>query len=604
LRRRLAVLGALTVLASAACGEPGGRPGPAGDAPTFALDVAPILHAECAVCHHDGGAGPFPLLTYADARERARQIADVTARRYMPPWLPEPLPGPVHFEDTRRLTDDQIATLAAWAEAGAPEGDPARAPEPPRFAEGWHLGEPDVVVESAAFSLPADGPDRFRNFVLPVDVPATRYVEAVELAPGDPRTVHHAVLQVDRSDSSRRLDDADPGPGFGGMFMGGSERPDGHFVGWTPGHVPRPSPEGLAWRLEPGSDLVLQLHMPPTGKPETVTTRVGLHFTDEPPTRQVFGLLLGREDLDIPAGATDYMVEDRFTLPAAVRALSIYPHAHYLGRRMEVWAELPASGAGQEGRRDLLTIPDWDFNWQDEYRYAEPLLLPAGAEVVMRYTYDNSVANPRNPHGPPRRVTFGPESTDEMAFLLLSVLPVDPADLPRLQEAQLVKVLSKKASEGGEGADRWRAWVSLGDLRLARRDVAGALGGYRRAAELEPEESLVHQRIGRALGMSGRMPEALAELRRAVELDPDSATAHADLAMASMMAGRAADAEAGFRRALELDPDHAEALVNYGMFLARAGRGEEARGVWERALAVLPEEGDLARQVRAALARG
>lgn len=551
---------------------------------TFTRDVAPILFESCGSCHRPGGAGPFSLLAYEGAKQRAQQIADVTQSGYMPPWLPEP--GLVAFQGERRLSEAEIETLQRWAAAGTPEGDPAELPPVPEWPSGWALGEPDLVVESPPFELAAEGPDVFRNFVLPLDVPAVRYVRALEFQPEDPSVVHHAVMQVDRTGSTRRLDAEDPGPGYGGMFLGASERPDGHFLGWTPGHFPREAPDGLAWSLEPNMDLVLQLHMPPSGKPETVRTQVGLYFTPEPPEREMFGLLLGSEEIDIPAGEADYVVEDRFTLPAPVTAFGIYPHAHYLGKRMEVWAELPTGE-----RRWLLRIPNWDFDWQDEYRYEAPIALPAGATVVMRYVYDNSAANPQNPHHPPQRVTYGPESTDEMAFLLLQTLPDRAEDLPRLQEAQLEKTLEKDP-------DVWMAWMSMGDLRLRRGDGVGAAEAYRRALELEPEEARIHRSLGRVLGMTGRPVEGLQHLRDAVRLDPDAPGAHNDLGAALQILGRADAAEAAYRKALEIEPDHAEAHVNLARLLAARGRHGEAMDHLRQALDALPAESALAQQVR------
>lgn len=551
---------------------------------TFTRDVAPIVFTHCSACHRPGGAGPFSLLSYEGAEQRARQMAEVTESRYMPPWLPEP--GFVDFAGERRLSEEEIEVVRRWAEAGAPEGDPADLPPVPRWPSDWALGEPDLIVESPPFELVAEGPDVFRNFVLPLEVPAVRYVRAVEFRPEDPRLVHHAVMQVDRTGSTRRLDAADPGPGYGGMFLGASERPDGHFLGWTPGHFPREAPAGLAWRLEPGMDLVLQLHMPPSGRPEIVRSQVGLYFTDEPPEREMFGLLLGTEEIDIPPGESDHVVEDRFRLPAPVTAFGVYPHAHYLGERLHAWAELP------DGERQwLIRIDDWDFDWQDEYRYEEPIRLPAGATVVMRYTYDNSAANPQNPHHPPQRVTYGPESDDEMAFLLLQTLPERPEDLPRLQEAQLRKTLEKDPRV-------WMAWLSMGDLRMARGDGEAALEAYRRALELQPTEARIHQRLGRVLGMGGRMQQALEHLRRAVKLDPGSAGACNDLGVALQAMGRAEAAERWYREALEIEPGHAEAHVNLARLLAARGRRAEAMSHLRQALDVLPAESDLARQVR------
>lgn len=551
---------------------------------TFARDVAPILYENCVPCHRPGGAGPFPLVTYEDAKSRARQIADVTATRFMPPWLPEP--GYGRFEGERRLSDGEIGTLARWAEAGAPAGELAELPPVPEWPEGWQLGDPDLVLETPPFELSASGPDVFRNFVLPTDLPGVRYVRGVELMPENPAVVHHAVMQVDRTGSVQRLDDEAPGPGFGGMLMGASERPDGHFVGWTPGHLPREVPRGLAWRLHPGSDVVVQLHMPPSGKPETVRVKVGLHFTPEPPTRELFGLLLGSEQIDIPPGERDYELHDRFSLPVAVEALGIYPHAHYLAERMEAWAELP----GGE-RRWLLKIADWDFDWQDEYRYAEPVPLPAGSEVVMRYTYDNSPANPQNPHHPPRRVQFGPESTDEMAFLLLSVLPERPGDLPALQRAQLERTVEKRPSE-------WRAWLSLGDVQASQEDLAAAVASFRRAASLEPREAVVFQRLGRTLGKTGDLAAAIEQLERAAELAPAASGPRNDLGVAHQARGDLGQAERWFRAALALEPESPEANVNLARLLAVRGEAGEARRHLERALAALPADGELAARIR------
>ena len=416
----LATVGLILLIASFGCS-------PTSDeaSVTFNRDVAPIVFRHCVVCHRPGESAPFSLLTYSEARKRAGLIASLTASRFMPPWQPER--GTVEFQGERGLSDEEIELIRVWVEQGAVEGDAADLPAPPEFAEGWKLGEPDVVLTlQEPFMLPAEGVDVFRNFVLSIPVSTPRWVKAVELRPGNPRIVHHALIQVDRSRSSRRRDEEDPEPGFPGMDMAGSEAPGGLMVGWTPGKSPVVD-ERLAWRLEPGSDMVVQLHMLPSGKPEPVAPKVGFYFTDEVPRDRAFSLLMHNDEIDIPAGEAGYVVEDSLMLPVAVEVLGIYPHAHYLATSVEAYATLPDGGD-----RLLIRVPNWDFNWQDEYRYKQPLQLPAGSVIHMRYVYDNTSANVRNPNDPPERVRFGNRSFDEMATLTLQVLPERAGDAHRI----------------------------------------------------------------------------------------------------------------------------------------------------------------------------
>src|SRR5262245_18560790 len=312
--------------------------------PTFNRDVGPLVHRNCAPCHRPGEAGPFSLLSYADVKKRAAQIVEVTGSRYMPPWPPEP--GYGEFVGARRLHDEDVALLQRWLDAGTPEGDPADAPEPPRFSEGWQLGPPDLVLElERSFDVPAEGTDVFHNFVLPVDVTRPRYVRAMELRPGDKRVVHHANVLVDRTGSARRQDARDPEPGFAGMDVeleSDSFEPDSHFLFWKPGTAAVAEPEDMAWRVAPGTDLVLNLHLQPSGKPETIRPAVGLYFTDRAPTR--FPMLVQLEHdgaLDIAPESKDFVVTDDYVLPVDVELLGVYPHAHYLGHDVQGWATLP-----------------------------------------------------------------------------------------------------------------------------------------------------------------------------------------------------------------------------------------------------------------------
>jgi peroxiredoxin len=390
---------------------------------TFSHDVAPILYQHCAICHHPGEIAPFPLLTYADTAKRADLIARVTASRYMPPWLPTP--GYGHFQGERRLSDAQIATLHKWAEAGAPEGDPATAPPAPHFPEGWQVGKPDLILRMPKpFAVAADGPDQYECFVVPMHLTEDKYVRAVEFRPQARSVLHHALFLLDASGVARQKGGDYPCFGAPGFL------PSGALGGWTPGMQPNRIPEGLQLILRKGSDLVLQIHYHPTGKPETDQSELGLYFTDKPPKKWVADIALGSRLIDILPGDSAYKVSDHFTTPVDVEAVGIIPHAHYICKDMKGWAILP------DGRKVwLIWIRDWDFNWQEQYRYTTPLKLPAGTRFEMEFTYDNSEANPRNPNHPPKRVVWGPETTDEMAGLHVQVVPEDMDDWHELGQA-------------------------------------------------------------------------------------------------------------------------------------------------------------------------
>lgn len=396
---------------------------------TFARDVAPILHRHCAECHRPGDVGPFPLLTFEDARRRAGVIAQVTAQRYMPPW--KPAAGYGNFRGERGLTEREIEAIRRWAEGGAPEGNPQDLPAPPRFPEGWRLGPPDLVVRmESPFAVAAEGDDVYQCFVLPLGLDRERYVRGIEFQPGNRRLVHHAILFADAAGVARRRGATYPCFGAPGFL------PARGLGGWSPGMPPITMPEGAELTLAKGADLVLQLHFHPTGRPETEQSSVALYLGDKPPIRRLVDIPLGSNRIDIPAGERAYVVRDHFTVPVEVEAVGIIPHAHYVCKDMKGYAVLPDGT-----RRTLLWIPDWDFAWQDQYRYETPVRLPAGTRLEMEFTYDNSADNPRNPNHPPRRVVWGPDSTDEMAGLHVQVIPVRREDLEELNQALWGKMM-------------------------------------------------------------------------------------------------------------------------------------------------------------------
>ena len=553
---------------------------------TFTRDIAPLVFSHCAPCHRPGASGPFPLLSYRDVARRAEQIALVTGSRFMPPWLPAP--GYGEFVGQRRLSAAQIALFQQWAASGTPEGNAADLPSLPTWTENWQLGEPDLVIElPQPYLLPAEGLDAFRNFVLPVEVPETRYVRAFEFIPGNPRVVHHAIIQVDYTRMSRHLDAADPGPGFGGMDMGSAEIPAGHFLGWTPGKVPDPGVPDMSWRLERGSDLVLQLHMLPSGKPEAIQPRIGLYFAAAPPTRIPFGLVIFHLGIDIPAGASAYQIEDTYELPVDVEVLGVYPHAHYVGKKIHGLATLP------DGTRQwLIRIDDWDFNWQDDYRYVQPLFLPRGTTLKMHYTYDNSAANERNPNVPPRRVVEGNKSTDEMGTLTLLLLPRHPGDLEILKRDYELKFLYKTTAYYEEwvkshpGAFRTHNFLGESYLKLGR--FAMAAGHLEQAISLEPDYADAHHNLGKVLRSQGRHATAIQHYRRALKQAPYLGELHVNLANALATQGDAEQAIQHYRQALGINPDQAKVQNNLGNVLKSRGRYAEAIEHYRRALGVDP----------------
>ena len=542
---------------------------------TFYKDIAPIVWHRCSPCHRPGEIGPFTLLTYDDVRGRAAQIAAVTARRIMPPWKPEP--GAGTFQNERRLADDELQKLQRWIADGAPAGDRSRPTQaPPLWADGWGLGPPDLIVKMPEpYTVPAAGADLFRTFVIPMPVERPRYVRALEFRPDNARVVHHANLGVDRTRSSRQLDARDPEPGYVGGMVQDARYPEGQMLGWTPGQAPHPSPRDMAWRLEPGSDLVAQLHLQPTGKPERLQVSVGVYFTDEAPQRAPLGLRLGSETIDIPAGDRAYTVADQYVLPVDVELLAIQPHAHNLARRMEASARLPDGST-----RPLIAIADWDFRWQDVYRYTQPVVLPKGTTIAMRYVYDNSTANARNPHQPPTRVVWGQNTSDEMGDLWLQVVPRATADFAVLERDFRRKTLAEDLAAytkllDGDPNNALRH-DAVGDLLLQAGRLDEAVVRYRRSLELNPRSASTHYNLGYALSARGRRDEAIAQFNEALAIDPEYAQAHNNLGALLQMTGRFDEALAHYRRAVALRADNVDAVTNLGQLLSTLGRPAEA----------------------------
>jgi Flp pilus assembly protein TadD len=581
---------------AAACG----RGAPLTEPVTFSNDVATILHSRCASCHRPGQVAPFSLLTYDDARPRAQEIARMTAARRMPPWLPDESDPP--FIGERRLSMREIDVLQRWAQGGAPEGDPAAIPAPPAFPSGWTYGTPDLVVEMpTAYVLQPGGHDVYRNVILPVSVPANRYVRAVEFNPGA-RLVHHAVIRIDRTGLSRQRDAEDREPGFDGMVATEVQDPDGHFIGWAPGRGPIVAPDGMPWRLDRGSDLVVELHLMPGKEPTPIKPTLALYFTDIPPVATPVMLVMGSKAIDIAPGDANFVLEDRYQLPVAVDLLSVYPHAHYLGREMVVQAILP------DGKvRPLLHIPQWNFQWQQDYRFTRPVPLPQGTTISMRYRYDNSDANASNPHRPVHRVTWGPQSSDEMGNLGVQVLPRSTGDAAALV-ASFAEHAARIDVDGAEillkkDPDNAATETLVGSSYLRIGRVAEAIPHLEHAVRLDPRSANAENFLGGALLTLGRTSEAVALLRRATALSPRDEHLRFNLARALEVAGDTAGAARALRDALTINPNLAEGHEQLGVLLFEQGQLAQAIDHLQTAVRIAPRSSSAHSALGGALAQ-
>lgn len=575
----------MALLAFVACDRAPARPTTTAARPaplTFSHDVAPLLYDRCAACHHPSGSAPFSVLDYQSVKTRARTIAEVTRNAVMPPWLPEP--GYGSFLGERRLTPEQRDLLQRWVDEGAAEGNPSDLPPAPSNLGGWQLGTPDLVVGlPKAYTLPADSSDVWRNFVVPVPLTSSRHVRTVELRTGNAKHVHHAQMAVDDLRTSRRRDQGDGQPGFDGMDMGDAYMPDGSLIGWTPGMHPFPGVKGAAWKLPAGSDLILQLHMLPSGKPEVIEPSIGLYFASASESRTpLYVLMLDADDrLDIPPGVPDFVLEDRFELPVAVRVHAVYPHAHFLGKSLVATATLPDGST-----RPLLRIDRWNFKWQDVYRLAEPMPLPQGTSVHMRWVYDNSAGNAAQQQSPPVRIRAGNRSSDEMAHLQLQVELQSPAERLQLQEAHFRYLLRKDSRNA-------RVLYGLGGALKDQGRLPEAAELYRSALAASPNHVSAHINLGAVLLQTGRLAEAVDHLRTAVRLDSNASGAHYNLAVVFASQGDLGQAVEHYRQAIRVRPDYGEAHNNLGQIYRATRRLDEAVRHLRQAAEFLPDSADV-----------
>ena len=590
---------------------------------TYAGEVAPLLNANCVACHRPGGLAPFSLTTHEEARAHADRIVEMVAARRMPPWQPVRGYGASGFEGEPRLTDADVDRLRRWAAAGAPQGDARGLPAPATDAD-WPLGQPDLVVSMAApYTVAAGSGVQYRNFALPVDIAARRWVRAVDIRP-DPTaraSIQRARITLDDTGDGRRLEAAQEAPGFPGLAPDHGRFPPGDFLVWSGGRRTAASTRDIAWRLDPGTDLTLQLGLRARERPVDVLASVGLYFAAEPPALRSVGVVLDAPALDVAAGEPAYVVEDRYRLPVPLDVVGVYPYLHRLGTAVEVTAEAP--GGTELG---LLRIDDWQFDWQDGYRYTEPVRLPTGTLLRARFTFDNSSANPRNPSRPPVRIRYTADDASVRAEVFLQALPVSADD-----EAALVRNLALKQARNdmlglqamlrvdpddyrshtnlaarylslGQSAlarehldralalapDHATAHFNLGSLLVAEGDTAGAITAFREAVALRPRYADAHNNLGALLAATGALDDAIVYYRLALQFGARDASAHYNLANALLTTGDLDEAITHFREALLLTPDDPDVHTNLARALVAADDPAAGATHYRRAIDVNP----------------
>lgn len=377
----------------------------AGAAPTFTKDVAPILYSRCVECHRSSGMAPMSLVSYDDVRPWARAIKRRTGAREMPPWGADPTVGV--WSNDPSLTASQIATIAAWVDAGAPEGNRAELPRLPAFAEGWTIGKPDVVLKMPApFPVPADGTVPYTYITIPTNFKEDVWIRGVELRPTDRRVVHHIIS--DLVEGNGKPFDLTPRLTRDRSLK---EIPSGLGAGLVPGRLYEAFDEGVVRKIPAGSAIVLQMHYTTIGQPVTDQTEVGLLLAKEPPqanTKIVAGGQIPNFTFVIPPGADNHEVTAKKTFDQETLLANLYPHMHVRGKDVKYTLQYP------DGREEvLLSVPKYDFNWQMRYKFAEPKLVPKGSTLVVTAHYDNSRANRFNPD-PTATVRWGDQTWEEM----------------------------------------------------------------------------------------------------------------------------------------------------------------------------------------------
>jgi hypothetical protein len=395
-------------------------------APTFSRDVAPILYKNCTNCHRQGEIGPMPLVSFADARPWAKAIANRVTDGTMPPWHADPAHG--EFLNDRRLSAADRDTIVRWASNGAAEGNRADLPKLPAYAEGWQMGQPDTIWSMQEdYPIPASGTIEYKNFEVPTNLTEDKWAQAIEVRPGNRSVVHHVIVYLIDPKPVRAPQPFTPGPGMrrpadAPKTEHGPEvndrpmkhGPTGWLSGYAPGQSVRVYQPGTALRVPAGATLIIQEHYTAIGKETTDRTRIGIKWAKEAPKTAVDVATLQNANFVLPAGASDTRVDAELTLKEDTTVWSILPHTHMRGKKWEVAAIYP------DGRSELiLAVPNYDFNWQTDYIFKQPLNLPKGTKIRTSAWYDNSTANKANPD-PKKDVYWGDQTWEEMQFTAIT----------------------------------------------------------------------------------------------------------------------------------------------------------------------------------------
>jgi hypothetical protein len=419
---------------------------------TFHKDVVPVLQKHCQECHRPGEAAPMPLLTYRESRPWAKAIKSAVLSRKMPPWFAEGAHG--KFLNDRRLDQSEIDILAAWADSGAKEGNPKDAPAARAFTGGWTIGKPDAVFEMPNdFKVPATGTIDYTWIVVPTHFTEDKWVEKIEVRPGDRGVVHHIVLLA-REPGSGYMRKAQPGipftpgpskpargtdTGRGIFYMLGSGGVEMISV-YVPGGVAYETRPGQARLIKAGTDLIFQMHYTSNGKETLDRSKAGIIFAKEPPKERVVNTFIANPLLVIPPNEANAKVVARVSVHEDVTLQSMFPHMHVRGKDMEYRA-IYNDGSSEV----LLNVPKYDFNWQLTYSLKEPRKLPKGTQIEVIAHYDNSPNNPSNPD-PTKEVHWGDQTWEEMLAAFVDF--VIPADM---NPAAIARPAKKPAPSAGGG---------------------------------------------------------------------------------------------------------------------------------------------------------
>jgi hypothetical protein len=402
---------------------------------TYAEHVAPILNAHCTDCHHDGAVAPFSLVGFEASKKQSANITSATSGKRMPPW--KAVHGYGDFKDENLLRESELAILKAWSESGAKRGDVKKEPKPQVFSTGWDLGKPDIQLSaSKPFKLGAEGEDVYRNFVFDLKNTEPVYVTAMDVKPGNRKVVHHVIGFLDAGGQSLRLanNNNDGQEGYTSSGGGIGTIPSGSLGGWAPGVTVRKTAPGTAFVIKPGTKLVMQVHYHKDGKEELDQTKLGLYTTKVKPEKEVDIFWCANPAFRIPAGASDHKVSWRQSIPADATIYSVMPHMHLLGKSMK--AKLIKDDGTEV---PLVFVDKWDFNWQLVYALKEPMKVKKGWKIAVEAFYDNSDTNP---YKTGKAVTWGEQTTDEMALLVVGYSADKPIDI-KTQIRQRILDLAK-----------------------------------------------------------------------------------------------------------------------------------------------------------------